>query len=281
MSVRATLILAVPLVLVAGAAVLAGTRMRREADVDRTWQDLARPDPAVAEAVFDPGMVEGLPEPARRYLLRSIEPGTALASVAELRMRGSLQLSPDAEPLPMRADQVLHPTAGFVWRARVGHGLMRIRGYDRFNDGEGELRWWLWGLVPVVRGQGSDVDRSAAGRLGGESVLVPSALLPQRGAEWEALDDATALVRIPAGIETVTVTVEVDPEGRLRRATFPRWNGDPANGPVGYLRFGVEMAGEIEAGGYRIPRSLRAGWRPDDPDAFVFFDATLDSVRLR
>ena len=82
-------------------------------------------------------------------------PGTPLARSVRLTMHGTLRLSPGGNALTMRAEQVLAPPAGFIWRARVGRGAMRFRGFDRYGNGEGGMRWWMLGLLPIVRAGGS------------------------------------------------------------------------------------------------------------------------------
>jgi hypothetical protein len=95
---------------------------------------------------FEPSMVEGLPAPAQRWLLRAIADGTPLARTAVLRMHGAISLSPGSEPWLMRAEQLLSPPRGFIWRADVGTGIMRIRGFDRYASGAG---WERQGRVHV------------------------------------------------------------------------------------------------------------------------------------
>jgi len=262
------------------------------------WDELARPGtgPLVH---FDPAMVEGLPDPARRLLLWSIEPGTPLARTAEVSMSGTIVLDPARGPIPMEAVQILTPPVGFIWSARTHGGLMRIRGYDRFSQGEGEMRWKLFGLIPVMRATGADVTRSAAARLLMEGVMVPAYLVPappvlappvpapEAGAaerpqadhggtpRWEAVDDRHARYRATVAGEEVVTTVEVDPDGRPLRAWAERWNEGA------YERFQVELSGEITSGGYRIPSRVQAGWRLGDPDEFRFFDATLTRLEYR
>ncbi len=242
------------------------------------WEELALPTAAPVEP-FDPAVVEDLPEPARRFLLRAIEPGTPLARSAELAMEGTIVLDPERGPISMEAVQVLAPPHGFIWSARTWGGVMRIRGFDRFSAGEGEMRWKLFGLIPVMRASGSDVTRSAAARLAMEAVLVPAFLVPGQGAgpapTWEAVDDRVARFRLAVGGEEVVTHVEVDPDGRPLRAWALRWNDGS------YERFQVELSGEFESGGFRVPARVEAGWRLGDPDEFRFFDARLTSVTYR
>jgi hypothetical protein len=227
-------------------------------------------------------MVEGLPEPARRYLLRAIAPGTPLAFSLTTAMRGTIQLQPGAAPVPMEAQAVIAPPRGFVWRARAGRGAMRVSGHDSYYEGQGEMHWALFGFVPVARAGGPDVTRSAAGRLAAEATLVPASLLPHRGAAWEAVDETSARVRLIVGDETSSIAVDVDDEGRLRRVSLMRWADDVGGGVPGYSRFDVcDFADERTFGGYTIPTRFRAGWRLGDPDEFAFFEATITQAEFR
>lgn len=256
-------------------AAAASVRLRSERGVRAAWAELALEGRG---ETFDPAVVERLPAPARRYLLRAIRPGTPLARSVELRMHGAIRLGPDRDPAPMRAEQILAPPEGFVWRARTVAGRMRIQGFDRYAGGQGEMRWLLWGLVPVMSARGSDVTRSAAGRLAMEAVLLPSSLLPGRGATWEEANDTRARYRATVGPETVVTTLEVDAEGRPRHASARRWSD--AAGP-GYARFEVDFDGELESGGYRIPSRIEAGWHFGPGTDFRFFQATLDEAVFR
>lgn len=238
------------------------------------WDELSRA-PAEAPGRFDPALLDGLPDPARRFLEYAITPGTPLARSVILTMEGTIVLDPARPPVPMTAEQVLAPPDGFVWSARTQGGLMRIRGFDRFGRGEGEMRWKLFGVIPVMRARGADVTRSAAARLAMEAVLLPSALVPGGAYRWEAVDDNHARYVTTIGGETVATTLEVDPRGRPLRAWADRWNEGA------YERFEVRLSGAYEAGGYRLPGHLVAGWRLGDPDEFAFFEARLTGATFR
>ena len=256
-------------------AAAASARLLSERGARAAWAELTLEGRG---ETFDPAVVARLPAPAQRFLLRAIQPGAALARSVELRMHGDVRLAPDRDPTPMRAEEILAPPEGFVWRARTESGRMRIQGFDRYARGQGEMRWLLWGLIPVMRATGDDVTRSAAGRLAMEAVLLPSSLLPGRGSTWEEMDATRARFRTTVGPETVATTLEVDAEGRPRRASARRWSD--AVGP-GYARFVVDFDGELESGGYRIPSRIGAGWHFGPGTDFRFFQATLDQAVFR
>ena len=95
---------------------------------------------------FDPVMLAGLPEPARRWLGHAIAPGTPLWQTVELSMEGQIRLG---HWRPFTARQVLSPPSGFIWAARARVAGVPVTGYDRYSAATGEMRWRLLGLVPV------------------------------------------------------------------------------------------------------------------------------------
>lgn len=144
------------------------------------------PPPQSPVDSFDPVMIDHLPEPARRWLIHSITPGTRLAVAAQLSMHGTIRIGAWRR---FTAHQVIRPDTGFVWRARSRIAGLPIRGFDRYVNGTGEMRWRLAGLIPVMSTRGPDVTRSAAARLAGESVFVPTSLVT---AHWQAAGDDSA-----------------------------------------------------------------------------------------
>jgi hypothetical protein len=94
------------------------------------WVELEKRASALSSAgSFEPLMLESLPEPVPRYLRTSIQEGTPLAVGARLSMVGRIKIG---RWLPFRAHQLLVPSLGTVWKARVA-GV--IGGSDRYVGG--------------------------------------------------------------------------------------------------------------------------------------------------
>lgn len=224
-------------------------RMRLGSNLSRWQGELARP----ALASYTNDDLQRLPEPVRRHLRYAIAPGSPLFSAAVLTMRGSIKIGRWRR---FRARQVLNPHSGFIWKGRTGV----IRGYDRYLDGDGSMTWRLAGLVPVARGRGADVSRSAAGRCAAEAVWLPTALLPRFGATWSAKDDNHISVKFRLDTTDVEVHYELDGDGGIRSFVFDRW-GDPNNtGSFGWHPFGGEITGYHTFGSLTVPSSGRLGW---------------------
>ncbi len=253
-------------------------RRRDDEKVDGTWQSLEAPS---THQVFTEDMVSDLPAPARRYLLHAIRPGTPLASSVSLEMRGTMRLKPGQEWMPMKARQIIAPPKGFVWRAEVGDGLMRFSGGDHYANGSGRVRFWLWGVIPLVKQEGPDVSRAALGRLVCETIWLPSSLLPQRGVKWETLDDESAQATMKIGEETVTLDLFIEPDGRLREIRILRWGNQTKDGGFGYIPFGGQIQEERAFGGYTIPSKVGVGWWIGTDRYFEFFRARIEDAVFR
>ncbi len=187
---------------------------------------------------FSEAMVKNLPEPASRYLLHSIRPGTSLFSSVKLQMSGRMRLKPDGKWMSMSANQILAPPRGFVWKARISQGPIRISGADYYSNGDDQLRFWLWSIVPIGNASGPDIVQSAAGRVAIESIWIPTVLLPNQSAEWEALDKKNVKVTISIGDFRETVTLGIGDRGELQRIEMLRWGDKTDDGTFARIPFG-------------------------------------------
>lgn len=230
-------------------------RLVDDSRVNRIWNSLqVSGEP---EGVFSPGMVEGLPAVAQRYLLHAIQPGTPLARSVQLKMFGMIKVKANAPWMPLQATQILTPGRGFIWKAKVkGAGPLFFRVTDHYAAGEGRMRVALLGLLSVVNASNPDIAKSAAGRLLGESCWLPPAFLPQYGAVWEEMDSLHARVTLTIDDLTTTLTLTIDEKGRLKEVVLPRWEDSIRQ----FVPFGVVIEEEQAFGGYTIPSRLRGGW---------------------
>jgi hypothetical protein len=201
-------------------------------------------------------MAAGLPEPACRWLTHAIVPGTPLARAVIVEMEGRIRLG---RWLPFRAVQLHAPPDGYVRAARARLGLLRISGFDRFAGGTGEMRWRLLGHIPVVNATGPDLDRSAAGRVALDAMLVPTAFLSPLVSWSDGPRPDSATVERAVGARTLQTELGVGPDGELHSVVMPRW-GNPDGHAGGEYPCGGILTGEAGFGGIRLPAQMRAGW---------------------
>lgn len=222
--------------------------------LERLWHEAVP-----ATRTFHPAMVDGLPEPARRYFLHALAPHARLSTALRLTMRGELRL--EGVWYPFDAEQVLNWDRGFVWHAHARVKGLAVSGYDRLVDGDGAMRWRVLGLIPFLRAGGHDVARSAAGRMHAESLWFPAVLLGD-DVQWLDGDGPRAVMR--AHGELSELQLELDPEGGVRTLSLARWTdvASPAvqPGQFHYERFGGYCDTDRTFGGVTIPTRYRVGW---------------------
>jgi hypothetical protein len=154
---------------------------------------------------------------------------------------------------------------------------MRFSGYDYYVGGEGAMRWFLWGVIPLIRAEGPEITRSAAGRVALEAAAwLPSALLPQNGVRWESIDDHSARAYIHVGTEELTPTLTLDPDGRLERIEMMRWDPDDRH----YVLYVGEVLGEAEFKGYTIPTTILLTSKAGTPRENPFFEADVTAAEF-
>jgi hypothetical protein len=212
--------------------------------------------PRASEATFEPSLVADLPEPARRWLTHAIAPGTPLWRSVLLEMHGHIRIG---RWLPFRAVQLQSVPNGYVWAARATFGPIPIVGYDRYADGDAEMRWGIFGRLPVVNASGPDLDRAAAGRAAIDALFVPTACFGPHvmWSEGSTTDCAVAHWRIDSHVLRAELKVAAD--GSLRSVTMPRW-ARPKGEEWGDYPFGGLVEDEVEFGGIRIPTRMQVGY---------------------
>lgn len=284
----------------AGLGALAAKRGLDQQNVQQTWQSLRIPP---LPEQFSDQQIQDLPEPVQRYFRHAIALGTPLARAIELKMHGQFRLKADAPWMVMAAQQILAPWQGLVWQASVKNGLIRFSGADICNvqQQSGRIQFFLWGLVPVAQASNADTLRSALGRLALESVWLPTALLPQFGVQWQAIDDSTIQASWILLDEPITITLQIDDQGRVQQAHMLRWSdqkldGVDTNQPINhqpstlnpqtppapttnskfdYVPFSMRASGESTINGLTIPTQLAVSYYPNTPQEFEFFRATV------
>jgi uncharacterized protein DUF6544 len=236
------------------------------------WRRLIAP--ATAVTLFNGDLLDGLPEPARRWLRHAVAPGTSLRCAAVLRQHGEIKVG---RWLRYEADWVLAPPEGFIWVATSHFGPLFICGFDRYTRGTGQLRWRLFGRIPFVSVAGRDVSRSAMGRLAGELCFVPAAALSP-AVRWEPLDDRRAVACVDAHGWTHRVTLTVAESGQLERVDLPRWGNPDGKESREHLFTALLDGPEETFDGFTVPTRCRAGWWhcPDHCADEEFIRFTLD-----
>jgi len=241
-----------------GLGVLGATKLLDDRHVDTIWRALE--DVPGDERLFNEGMVADLPDPARRYFLHAIEPGTRLATRVHFGYSGELKPGEGMPWLALAAEQIVAKERGFVWKATAQKGPLIATAADYYLDGAGRMRVALFGLLPMISASGPDISRSALGRLLIEGVLLPPALLPGPNLRIEGVDGSRFRVVATLHGYTTPVTITVDPDGRPTEVTMDRWGNQTEDRGFQPIPYGGRIQGERTFSGYTVPGKIDIGW---------------------
>ena len=263
------------------AIVLAALLVWRQLDVylDRAaWTRLA--DRSRQDDVrFDTSMIADLPGPARRYFEFMIETGTPIRTAVCIEMTGELGLGTKSEPRyqPMTATQILAPPHGLVWKVKSGI----LSGSDGALPEASWTRFWLLGLLPVVRVSNADHQRSAFGRVVAEAAFwAPASLLPSDTVAWEGVASDTARATVRNGKFTQSVDVTVDALGAPTEVLIQRWSNENPEKEFREQPFGGYPSDYQRVDGYRLPMHVKGGNHFGTADYFPFFKADVTKIDL-
>ncbi|HZF80655.1 MAG TPA: DUF6544 family protein [Rubrivivax sp.] len=278
------LLLLLLLLLALGAGVQLFRFAGDERDAEQAWSQLAHQTLQLPDH-FDPNLVAGLPEPARRFFGYAILPGTRLSTVVEISMRGEISLGTKDKPnyQPMTAVQLLAPPRGMVWKLSAGQGLMRVAGSDGLLDDVAWTRFWLLKLIPVARVEGTtDHLRSAFGRVVAEAALwAPAFLLPRAGVTWTQTGPDSARATVVYGSLHQDVDVTVNAIGQPLSVSMPRWTNANPEKVFRLQPFGGEVGDFREVSGYRLPFRVDGGNHFGTAAYFAFYRARVERITVR
>lgn len=250
--------------------------VRNEQAARETLLDLA----SKPIGVFDLQMIDELPDVAQRYFRYTIQPGTPLFKIAELEMRGELGLGRKENPKynPMTAHQILAPPHGLVWQLK-SRGFV---GTDVATPRTSWTRFWLYGLIPVVRAGGnSDHHLSAFGRVVSEGAFwVPASLLPSEAVRWEPVSDHTARAIVTYEDFEQAIDITVAANGQPIRVTIQRWSNENAEAEFRFQPFGGDLSEFKTFGGFTIPTRVEGGNHIGTTDYFPFYRVEIIAIQF-
>lgn len=248
---------------VGGVALFIAGRMRERAKAHRLVDAVLRGGAASMPGPVDFAALATLPAPVARYFRQVLTDGQPMIAAARMRQRGELRADLGSPRWSaFTAHQIVAPPApGFVWQARVAMPFaMQVGVLDSYVAGRGAGRVSLLAAIPVAAAAGApELNAGALHRYLAEAVWYPTALLPQAGVRWTAIDDGKALATLTDRSTTVALEFHFDAAGEVAGIYTP----------VRYGRFGgtyrqMPWEGHFRDyethDGMRVPAYGEVGW---------------------
>jgi len=231
-------------------------------------------EPAVVLAEAD---LTAMPDPVRRYVVRSGAVGRPRPRNARIEFDALMWSKPGASPMRARSIQYNffdRPTRLFTMKARI-YGLP-VGALHLYREEAATFQVRVASLVNVVDLKGEGISRTETVTvLNDLCFFAPGALADPR-VTWEAVDDRTAVVRFANGPHRVSATLLFNDADEL----VDFWSDDRPEGGGGVLR---QMRWNTPIDDYRDVDGRHVGHHglavyayPDGP--FTYGDFRLRSV---
>ena len=230
---------------------------------------------------FQFAMLADLPEPVARYFRYALSDGQPFIASVVLSQRGMLRTAiSSADWIPFTANQVAAPAApGFVWQAKVNvRPGFYVSVVDSYHRGVGAGRVSLLGALPVAQAESvAELNAGALHRYLAEAVWYPTALLPQAGVQWTALNDNAAIATLTDNGVTVSLEFRFNDIGEVTGiytdGRFGQFDGGYRKTPWQGAFANYQL---VE--GMRVPHYGEVGWIIDGKLELVW-KGELDNVR--
>ncbi len=174
----------------------------------------------VKNKTYDEAILEDLPDPVQRYFRFALQDGQPYLSYLRLKHSGTFKTGPDKEWMEIHGEQYFtaRPPA-FVWKGKT----RMFRARDSYVEDQGNLSVYLFGLIRIVNEKGEKIDQAELLRWLGESVWMPTNLLPGDHLRWSPIDEHTAKLTFTHNGISVYYIIEFDREGRIVRMETERY----------------------------------------------------------
>jgi len=210
-----------------------------------------------------------LPAPVQRYFRHVLRDGQPYLRGLRLRHGGQFKTDLQGDWVNIQGEQYLtaEPPA-FIWQGSTR--LFTAR--DEFVQGRGSLSVRLLGVFPIMHGQGPEYDQGELLRWLGESVWMPTNLLPGKHLRWEPVDEHRARLFFTHGGQTVSYLVRFNERDEIEECETQRHQGDQ-----GLLPWVGRTTKYRRLHGVRVPTVIEGSWVMDGRrQAYAHF--TVDTL---
>jgi hypothetical protein len=150
-----------------------------------------------------------LPKPVARYFSYALTDGQPIINTMRMQQSGVLRTNTITDKwVRFTASQLVVPSApGFIWNAKMAMPLKTYVGVlDAYVAGVGSGRVnFLSAIVVAADASANELNSGTLLRYLAEAVWYPTALLPESGIIWTAINDDAALATLTDGEISVSL----------------------------------------------------------------------------
>ena len=236
---------------------------------------------AMSPRTFSTDSLGGLPAPVQRYFRHALRDGQPFIQSAELQHEGSFQMGTDERgwrTFRSRQSFVSQPP-GFVWNAAIAYAPMtHVYVRDALIGGAGSIDAKLLGVFTVARQRDNrNLDAGALQRWLAEAIWFPTALLPDNGVTWTAIDDRRARASVTVVGTVVSLEFRFNDDGDVSEVFAPD-RAREVSGAYVPTPWIVRCTQFGEWQGVRVPIECSVSWQLPDRE-LAYWRGRVTSVR--
>lgn len=203
------------------------------------------------ERLVDTATLRELPKPARKYFSYCLAKDQHYLHTLRLKYRGSFKTAPDKAWMDIKGQQYFRAQPpGFYWIGKTS----LFTAHDSYLEHHGRLSVYLLGVLRIVNKKGINIDQAELLRWLGESVWMPTNLLPDENISWSPVDDTSAKLSMEYFSNSVSYIVYFNVDGQITGLETERYMGNELTKWAGEL-------GEYEQiDGMMVPTNIKASW---------------------
>jgi hypothetical protein len=230
-------------------------------------QELANSSANFEQERYSKNDIVHLPDPVQRYFNFALTDGQRYVNDLRVKQEGVFKTKLENDFVPITAEQYFTvENPGFVWVGKT----KTFKARDSYMNGKGDLSVYLFGFLRVVKYTGYAANQAELLRWLGESVWMPTSLLPDDNKRWEAIDNNHAkLVMNYQGLE-VYYEIEFNDKGQIVNMLTERYTDDENKAP--WLG---KVSNYEQENGMMVPKTIEASWIIDgDTKPYARFNIT-------
>ncbi|MFC7671028.1 DUF6544 family protein [Hymenobacter humi] len=207
---------------------------------------------ADTSSIYHEAQLVGLPAPVQGYFHHVLCDGQPYLRGLRLQHAGQFRTGMEKDWVDIKGEEYMTADPpGFIWQGTTRQFTAR----DEYVAGRGRLEVRLLGALPVLVAHGPTYDKGELLRWLGESVWMPTALLPGPRVRWDAADEHTARLTLTLAGQTVSYLVRFNEQHEIEQIETQRYQAE------GRLLPWVGRLSDYQmVQGVRVPMQLEGSW---------------------
>lgn len=212
----------------------------------------------ISNKKFTVKQLKNLPEPVQRYFKYALTEGQSYVSYLRLKHNGTFKTAPDKDWIDIEGKQYfIGEKPGFVW---IGKTKL-FKAVDTYVNNTGSLKVYLFSFIRIVNQKGEKIDQGELLRWLGESVWVPTNLLPSENKNWIPIDSNKARLTYRYGGHEIFYDMTINQKGQITEMTTQRYMGNDEK-----KTWQGKVSEYVKVNGMHVPSRIEGIWKLDSGD---------------